>query len=180
MPRASTPRYLKLVTHGFNDKNVDGLIEHFRDKERRKDLFEEFKELEILYEITSPDAFLRPYLDDYTSLASIYAVVAKAYTSRYTSIRHSSERRTSWCKHVVYSDGDGYVFDRDWVEENSHEAGCSVNREPRFGDPIVLSGDFSLEVPEHLPDPQFDWKQACYSKRRDCIFCYITEDVSYA
>jgi hypothetical protein len=81
---------------------------------------------------------------------------------------------------VVYADAEGYVFDWDWVEENSHEPGCPVNRELRFGDPIVLGMDVSLELPELLPDPQFDWKQACYSPRGDCIFCYITDDVSYA
>ena len=58
---------------------MDDLIEHFRDKERRKEFFKEFKEMEMLYEIISPDAFLRPYIDDYTSLSAIYAVVAKAY-----------------------------------------------------------------------------------------------------
>ena len=65
------PQYLRLVTHNFNDKDVDDLIEHFRDKERRKEFFKEYKELEMLYEIISRDAFLRPYIDDYTSLASI-------------------------------------------------------------------------------------------------------------
>jgi type I restriction enzyme, R subunit len=78
----SAPGYLKLVTHGFNDKDVDDLIEHFRDKGRRQEFFKEFKELEMLYEIISPDAFLRPYIGDYAALASIYAVVAKAYTKQ--------------------------------------------------------------------------------------------------
>src|SRR5260370_41872411 len=76
------PAYLKLITHGFNDKDVDDLIEHFRDRDRRKEVFKEFKELEMLYEIISPDAFLRPFIDDYTALSSIYAVVVKAYTKQ--------------------------------------------------------------------------------------------------
>ena len=53
-------QYLKLVTHGFNDKDVDDLIEHFRDKERRKEFFKEFKELEMLYEIISPGCTSQP------------------------------------------------------------------------------------------------------------------------
>jgi type I restriction enzyme R subunit len=73
------PAYLALITHGFNDKDVDGLIEHFRDKDRRKEFFKEYKEIEMLYEIISPDAFMRPYLDDYATLSGIYAVVRKAY-----------------------------------------------------------------------------------------------------
>ena len=74
------PEYLALVSRGFDDKDVDNLIEHFRDKERRKEFFKEYKEIEMLYEIISPDAFLRPFIDDYTTLSSIYAVVRKAYT----------------------------------------------------------------------------------------------------
>ncbi len=81
---------------------------------------------------------------------------------------------------VVYADADGYVFDWDWVEEAPGEPGCPIYREIRFGDPIVLGQDVSLELPEQLPDPKFDWTKPCYSPRGDCIFCYITDDVSYA
>jgi type I restriction enzyme, R subunit len=76
---SKAPEYLSLVTRNFNDKDVDNLIEHFRDKDRRKEFFKEYKEIEMLYEIISPDAFLRPFLDDYATLSSIYAVVRKAY-----------------------------------------------------------------------------------------------------
>ncbi len=97
-------QYLTLVTHGFNDKDVDQLIEHFRDKERRQEFFREFKELEMLYEIISPDAFLRPYIEDYTSLASIYAVVAKAYTKQ-VYVDKAFQRKTNELvqKHVTSS-----------------------------------------------------------------------------
>lgn len=81
---------------------------------------------------------------------------------------------------VVYADADGYVFDWDWVEENPQEPGCPVNPESRFGTPSVLGRDVSLELPERFPEQMFDWTKACYSPRGDCIFCYITDDVSYA
>ncbi len=73
------PAYLAVVGRKFDDKDVDNLIEHFRDKDRRKEFFKEYKEIEMLYEIISPDAFLRPFIDDYTTLSSIYAVVRNAY-----------------------------------------------------------------------------------------------------
>jgi type I restriction enzyme, R subunit len=79
---SKAPAYLKLVTGKFDDKDVDNLIEHFRDKDRRKEFFKEYKEMEMLYEIISPDIFLRPYLDDYTTVSAIYAVVRNAYTKR--------------------------------------------------------------------------------------------------
>ncbi len=76
------PAYLALLTQNFNDKDVDNLIEHFRDKERRKEFFKEYKEIEMLYEIISPDAFLRVFLDHYATLSGIYEVVRNAYAQR--------------------------------------------------------------------------------------------------
>lgn len=79
---SKAPAYLALVTRKFDDKDVDNLIEHFRAKERRKEFFKEYKEIEMLYEIISPDAFLRPFMDDYTTLSAIYAVVRNAYAKK--------------------------------------------------------------------------------------------------
>lgn len=79
---SKVPGYLELVSSRFDDKDVDNLIEHFRDKDRRKEFFKEYKEIEMLYEIISPDAFLRPYLETYASLSSIYAVVRNAYAKK--------------------------------------------------------------------------------------------------
>ena len=77
---SKAPAYLGLIEQQFNDKDVDTLIEHFRDPERRKEFFKEYKEIEMLYEIISPDAFLRPFIADYGTLSAIYQVVRKAYT----------------------------------------------------------------------------------------------------
>lgn len=74
------PAYLGLIEQNFNDKDVDTLVEHFRDPERRKEFFKEYKEIEMLYEIISPDAFLRPFIEAFTTLSAIYVVVRKAYT----------------------------------------------------------------------------------------------------
>jgi type I restriction enzyme R subunit len=79
---SKAPAYLVLIERNFNDKDIDTLIEHFRDPERRKEFFKEYKEIEMLYEIISPDAFLRPFLDDFATLSSIYDIVRKAYTKR--------------------------------------------------------------------------------------------------
>jgi type I restriction enzyme R subunit len=76
---SKVPTYLSLVGRTFDDKDVDNLIEHFRDQDRRKEFFKEYKEIEMLYEIISPDAFLRPFIDQYATLSSIYAVVRNAY-----------------------------------------------------------------------------------------------------
>src|SRR5205085_1226925 len=79
---SKAPAYLALVGGNFDDKDVDNLIEHFRDPDRRKEFFKEYKEIEMLYEIISPDAFLRPYIDQYATLSAIFAVVRNAYTKK--------------------------------------------------------------------------------------------------
>lgn len=88
------PQYLELVSRNFDDKDVDALIEHFRDNERRKEFFGEYKEIEMLYEIISPDAFLRPFIENYASLSSIYAVVRNAY-SRKVYVDRAFQKKTS-------------------------------------------------------------------------------------
>ena len=87
------PEYLGLIASNFNDKDVDGLIEHFRDPERRKEFFKEYKEIEMLYEIISPDAFLRPFIDNYGTLSAIIQVVRKAY-AKLVMVDREFQRKT--------------------------------------------------------------------------------------
>lgn len=98
------PEYLGLIERNFNDKDVDTLIEHFRDPERRKAFFKEYKEIEMLYEIISPDAFLRPFIDDYGTLSAIYQVVRKAYT-RTVMVDREFQAKTN---HLVQEQVGGY------------------------------------------------------------------------
>ena len=101
---AEAPKYLGLIEHNFNDKDVDTLIEHFRDPERRKAFFKEYKEIEMLYEIISPDAFLRPFIADYGTLSAIYQVVRKAYT-RTVMVDREFQAKTS---HLVQEQVGSY------------------------------------------------------------------------
>ena len=172
------PRYLKLVTHGFNDKDVDDLIEHFRDKDRRKEFFKEFKELEMLYEIISPDAFLRPYIDDYTGLASIYAVVAKAYTKQ-VYVDKAFQRKTNELvqKHVMSSPiaavTDFVAIDAKTIEliEQKHGGddtkvinlikSIEKTAEEESGDPFLIAmADRAKQVQESYEDRQTTTREA--------------------
>lgn len=88
------PKYLALITHNFNDKDTDNLIAHFRDKSVRKEFFKLYKEIEMLYEIISPDKFLRPYIDDYATLSAIFKVVQNAYAKR-VQVDREFQRKTN-------------------------------------------------------------------------------------
>jgi type I restriction enzyme R subunit len=88
------PPYLKLITQDFNDKDTDTLIDHFRDKSERKEFFKLYKEVEMLYEIISPDQFLRPYLDGYATLSAMYKIVRNAFARR-VQVDREFQRKTS-------------------------------------------------------------------------------------
>jgi type I restriction enzyme R subunit len=72
-------KYLALEQGKSGDKAVEAVLEFFRDRERREEFYRFFQELEELYEILSPDPFLRPYLADYQELVRIYRLVKEAY-----------------------------------------------------------------------------------------------------
>ena len=65
--------------HGFVLNCSNTLVEHFRDLEGRKDFFKLDKELDILDEIISPDAFLRPFLDDSSAGAAMDTILRNTY-----------------------------------------------------------------------------------------------------
>jgi type I restriction enzyme R subunit len=86
--------YFDLLVGPFDDRLAGVLIEHFRDEEKRKAFFKLYNEIEMLYEIISPDAFLRPHLDRYLTLSSAYQVVRNAYTDR-VSIDREFQKKTA-------------------------------------------------------------------------------------
>jgi type I restriction enzyme R subunit len=61
------------------DKAAESALSHFRDDETRQEYYRFFRELEDLYEIVSPNPFLRDFLDDYNTLAGLYDLLRAAY-----------------------------------------------------------------------------------------------------
>jgi type I restriction enzyme R subunit len=172
------PAYLKLITHGFDDRDVNDLIEHFRDKERRKEFFKEFKELEMLYEIISPDAFLRPYLDDYTTLAALYDVVARAYGKR-VYVDKEFQRKTNELvqKHVQSSPiaavTDFVAIDEKTIDLIQQKLGGDDTKvinliksiektaEEESGDPFLIAmAERAKQVQERYEDRQSSTQEA--------------------
>ena len=67
---------------GWDDRAKERAIEHFNDKQGRDEFFRFFKQLQDIYTILSPDPFLRPFIADYQSLASLYGLIRNAYADR--------------------------------------------------------------------------------------------------
>jgi type I restriction enzyme R subunit len=71
--------YLPILRGKKGDKQVEAVLEYFRDKERREAYYEYFRELQDVYEILSPDAYLRPFMADYGELTRIYFLLQANY-----------------------------------------------------------------------------------------------------
>lgn len=74
--------YLSLA-QGWDDKSKERAIEYFAAKEEREKFFWFFRQVQSIYDILSPDAFLRPFIDDYQRLARLYGLIKNAYNSLY-------------------------------------------------------------------------------------------------
>ncbi len=71
--------FLPLARGKRADKAAEAVLEHFRDKPAREAFYAYIRELEEVYEILSPDAFLRRFLDDYRRLVEMYRLLRSAY-----------------------------------------------------------------------------------------------------
>lgn len=101
MMERQAPDYLPFAK-GWDDKAKERAIAHFEDKNRRGDFFKWFRQLQNLYEIISPDAFLRPFLNGYLALSELYALIRSAYGDRiYVDREISNKTRDLLQKHTI-------------------------------------------------------------------------------
>src|ERR1043166_598631 len=71
--------YLPMLAGKKADKQVEAVLEHFRDRERRELFYGYFRELQDIYEILSPAPFLRQFLADFNELLRMFHLVRAAY-----------------------------------------------------------------------------------------------------
>lgn len=57
------------------DKKLEKLVDYFAEEEKRKEFMKLFKKIQQIFEIISPDPFLRPYLEDYKTLLKIHRTI---------------------------------------------------------------------------------------------------------
>lgn len=146
------PAYLELIERNFDDKDVDTLVEHFRDPERRKEFFKEYKEIEMLYEIISPDLFLRPYLDDYTTLSAIFHVVRKQYTKQVYVDRDFQKKTNELVQEHISSYGIKEVD--DFIELNAETIELIKNKKGDGSTKIInLVKSIAKKAEEQSDDP---------------------------
>ena len=98
--------YLPFTT-GWDDKAKERAIEHFDDKDNRETFFKFFKGLQNLYDILSPDAFLRPFIADYQALATLYGLIRNAYSDR----TYVDKELTAKTRELLQTHTESHLFD---------------------------------------------------------------------
>jgi type I restriction enzyme, R subunit len=80
---AAQAAYLESGEGGSADERLEQIVyKRFLDKDARKAFFEEYKDIENLWEILSPAAELRDYILPFKRLAQLYAAVRNAYAEK--------------------------------------------------------------------------------------------------
>ncbi len=103
--RETAPKYLALVRGRMDDKAVEKAIEALAERDERETFFRFYRELEALYEILSPDAALRPFLEDYKSLSDLYQVVRNQFNPEPTFVYDLAEKTKSLVQEETSSYG---------------------------------------------------------------------------
>ena len=116
------PPYLALCQGPVDDKLLEKAIQSFEDKERREAFYQFFKELETLYEIISPDAFLRPYIDDYGKLSVLYQVILNAFSKKAQLIKDLMKKTEDLVKGMATATGLESLMKPVPIDENTLRA----------------------------------------------------------
>jgi type I restriction enzyme R subunit len=71
--------YLTIPEGKTRDKAVEAVLAHFLEEGVRTEFYKFFQEVSDIYDILSPDAYLRPYIDDVERLARMYRMIRESY-----------------------------------------------------------------------------------------------------
>ena len=114
--------FLTLWAGLHQDKAAEAVLEHFRDHEPRHRFYHYMRELQELYEILSPDPFLRPFIEDYQELVRMYLLVRAAYEPG-VSVDKSFLRKTAtlvqqqtWTS-AIAEVGPGYMLNEQTLDQ---------------------------------------------------------------
>jgi type I restriction enzyme R subunit len=111
--------YLVLTSGRSEDKAVEAVLDSFKDEKRRHEFYQFFKELQDIYDIISPDAFLRPYLEDFETLAEMYRILKEAYESGVPLDRELSEKTQQLVREYTKSGEIGLALDIFEINEET-------------------------------------------------------------
>ncbi len=118
----ASENYISLIKEKAQDKQVEVLLEHFRTDENRQKYYKLFRDIADIYEILSPDSFLRPYLEDYEILLRMYRILKEAYDPGVTIDREFSKKTSGLVQQhtsagIIKSSLDIYEINEDTIKK---------------------------------------------------------------
>lgn len=124
----ATEDYLASWGSGEDDEQIERIVARFLEIEERKKFFEAYKEIEALWEILSPSAELRPHIDTFKQLVSLYAVVRNAYADKINPMTDLANKTRRMIQESVIQEKLGsfvksVTFDVDTFERLRGESG---------------------------------------------------------
>lgn len=119
MIKQAKDEYLVLLKGKSRDKAVEAVLENFRDEEVRQEFYHFFNELSDMYEIISPDAFLRPYIGDFTNLADMFRICKEAYESGVPVDREFARKTARLVQEHTESGQIGPALETYEIDENT-------------------------------------------------------------
>ncbi|MBN2251171.1 MAG: type I restriction endonuclease subunit R [Candidatus Altiarchaeota archaeon] len=126
-------KYLPIIKGKKKDKVIEALLEAFQYEKRRHEFYKFFGEFSDIYEIISPDAFLRPYIDTYANLTRMYKIVKGNYDSGPLIDREFTRKTAKLLKeHVgggeIDSNLEIYEIDEKTLEKLEDESLSDIER----------------------------------------------------
>ena len=105
-----TADYLEEPGDGADDERLEQVVYgRFLDPESRKVFFDAYKDIEALWEILSPSAELRDYMETYKQLAGLYAAVRNAYATSVTYVADLASKTSRMMQEKSAQEGLGYL-----------------------------------------------------------------------
>lgn len=95
-------QYLEpLRRQDLESKKIEYILRYFHDENKRKEFYKFFRELLDIYNILSPDEFLRPYLEDIDTLIRISNIIREAFDPTIDIRKDFSEKVKELIKNFV-------------------------------------------------------------------------------
>ena len=102
--------YLEEQGDGAADERLEQLVYgRFLNPENRKAFFDAYKQIEALWEILSPSAELRDYVETFKQLAQLYATVRNAYTTGASYAADLARKTSRMVQERSTQEGLGYL-----------------------------------------------------------------------
>lgn len=130
------PAYLELAKGTIDDKAVERIIEKFVNKDDREAFTKFFREIQTLYEIISPDAFLGDYITRYQQLAVLYQIMWNAFEVRGTLVRDLMKKTEELVRSHVTATGLTETLPVYEINEKTLEA---LKKDDRSGSAKVVN-----------------------------------------